>query len=121
MSNNIVKDLRSEILKIVEETFNESARTVDIELEKYSRLLLDKIKENSMYLTGDYKKGWTITTDVYGVKVIHNEKEYRLTHLLENGYIHVSGRFIPGRPHIAASFDETIEQFEKDLIKKLGG
>lgn len=96
------------------------AEAIAAELQAYSEEVTEQLKEdvtevanecvkeimnNAPKLSGDYKKGWKVKkayeSDSDIRIIIHNAKEYRLTHLLENGHAKVGGGRIEGKPHIA--------------------
>jgi hypothetical protein len=72
--------------------------------------------------TGDYKKGWkaTVTLNTVTEKhtVIHN-KEYRLTHLLENGHATRNGRRTRAFPHIKKNEEKANAAFEQRVKEVL--
>ena len=74
--------------------------------------------------TGKYKKGWKVMVAYESTMekrtVIHN-KEYRLTHLLENGHAKRSGGRTRAFPHIKkneekanAAFEQRVEEVIKN-------
>lgn len=71
---------------------------------------------------GKYKKGWkvTVTTNTPLEKhtVIHN-KEYRLTHLLENGHATRNGGRTRAFPHIKKNEEIANAAFEKRVEEVL--
>lgn len=93
---DIVEMLQSYCGELNEKMFDEAQR-----LTKEAQ---SKLKDISPKDTGDYAKSWRLAK--FGKKstrfrfVIHNE-EYRLTHLLEEGFTHHPDmRQVKGQPHI---------------------
>ncbi len=101
-------------------------------LQQYSDAVIDGVKkaeditakeckesleaDSPVGATGKYKKGWkvTVTADTPLEKhtVIHN-KEYRLTHLLENGHATRNGGRTKAQPHIKPNEEKANAAFEK--------
>ena len=77
--------------------------------------------------TGKYNKGWTVNTKKGKENiscVVHNAKNWRLTHLLENGHINRDGKtrtraFV----HIKPVETKYVNEYTKDVEKiiKNGG
>lgn len=111
-------------------------KAVTMELNKYAdvapSVLYDAVLEaskeavaelnmTSPYDTGAYARSWNYkkpirqkATFIYGV--VYNKDHYRLTHLLENGHLIVSGPRAGERtqsfPHIAEAEDNALETME---------
>lgn len=73
-------------------------------------------------VTGKYKKGWQVSvienTALSKHTVIHN-KEYRLTHLLEDGHAKRGGGRTRAFPHIKKNEEIANEAFEKRVQEVL--
>jgi hypothetical protein len=74
--------------------------------------------------TGEYSASWTMTeqrTGRLGKKfVIHNEKHYRLTHLLEKGHVSRNGTGrtfgrVPAYPHIADVNEFVVDELPRQV------
>lgn len=79
---------------------------------------------------GKYKRGWKVKIEETGstVKVTVHNKQYQLTHLLENGHRTrlKHGRYgskaaIAAQPHIAEVNDWSQREVERRIRKALGG
>lgn len=59
-------------------------------IEKVAKEAVQKLKNTSPKKTGDYARGWKVKRErghgSIATLIVHN-KEYQLTHLLENGHI----------------------------------
>lgn len=62
-------------------------------------------------LTNDYADGWK-RSKVRGKWIVHNETDYQLTHLLEDGHAKVGGGRVDPRPHIQPIAQKAVEKFE---------
>ena len=110
-------------------------------LQEYSGAVMDEVKKaeddvakecktnleaDSPKKTGKYAKSWTVTvtenTALSKHVVIHN-KEYRLTHLLENGHAKRNGGRTRAFPHIKPNEEKANAEFEKrveEVIENAG-
>ncbi|MBQ3503677.1 MAG: HK97 gp10 family phage protein [Oscillospiraceae bacterium] len=82
------------------------------------------LKKTSPKDTGDYAQGWR-KRKAYESKSdlrveVHNETDYQLTHLLEDGYAHVTGGRVDGKPHIGPAAEQASVLLEKDVKYRIG-
>ena len=74
-----------------------------------------------------YASGWTSQVEVTrlgATATIYNKSQPGLAHLLEHGHVSRNGTGrtfdpVPGREHIAPVEEELVEEFQKELEKKL--
>lgn len=83
-------------------------------------------KGKSSYRGGHYAARWTTESDRFGKTdastVVYNKKPtYRITHLLEHGWVARNGKRVPGREHIAPVDAWVQEEVVKALERKLQG
>ena len=78
-----------------------------------------EIMENAPVDTGAYRKSWRVTKESETATsmsvVVHSEKRYRLTHLLEKGHAKRGGGRVAAKVHIAPAEANA----EKQLIEKV--
>ena len=99
-----MQDFSQQLIAALQDYSNTSQEAVEKILDDVSKEARSKLRTTSPKRTGAYKKGWTVTIekkDGRCVAHIHN-KQYRLTHLLENGHRKRNGGFVAARSHIAA-------------------
>lgn len=97
------------------EAFGDIADGMLEEIDKMSdEVISDLKKESPVGVRGKYSKGWTKkpADDFKGFR-IHN-KEYQLTHLLNNGHATRNGGWVNGDGHITKA-NEDIERRMRDL------
>ena len=69
-----------------------------------------------------YNSGWGIKATIRGKKtsaVVHNKKEYRLTHLLEFGHALVAGGRRVGRTRAFEHIAPVAKRAEENLVKNI--
>ena len=81
-------------------------------------------KGKSSYKGGHYATKWTTESDRAGktdtTTIVYNKKPtYRLTHLLEHGWVARNGRRVPGQEHIKPVDDWVQEEVIEALARKL--
>ncbi|WP_439424783.1 HK97 gp10 family phage protein [Oenococcus alcoholitolerans] len=81
----------------------------------------NRLKQGGGYKerSGKYTKDWTFTRQRNGY-VVHNRKNYQLTHLLEFGHATKNGGRTKAFPHIEPVEDWTKKAFEDEVKKELG-
>ena len=105
------KDMR----KLIDKVYKEERQKVEKSIRNFANNILISLRENSPKRTGKYAKSWKIT-EKHGSKIIHNSR-YRLTHLLEDGFINVAGRYTKAQPHILKAFEDNLPKFLEELKK----
>ena len=125
MKDVSISNMAKEIQKTFEEFGKATNETVTEAIEATAEDLVKELKRTSpkshgKRRSGKYSRGWkTKDTSVKKAgavkgKIVYN-KEYQLTHLLENGHRTRSGGTVPGRPHIRPAQAKA----EKELITKI--
>lgn len=110
------------------------------ELEKYSDLASDELKEivkktatsvkkeiqdNAPVHTGKYKKSWSVKniqeTSHSITCVVYSRNRYQIAHLLENGHASRNGGRVAAKPHIGKAQKHGEEMMAQLIRQKLGG
>ena len=128
----MANDLQKEIGLILQTIPHTVETAVDEASDKVAKEAVKKLKATSPVghgkKAGAYKKGWSVKKDKTGKRTVYN-KQYQLTHLLENGHVKVlfgkaTGGFVKGQPHIKPveewAQNEFPEECEKLISKGLG-
>lgn len=122
MSSNrtvAVDDLSTVIKRELEEYCSFTAEEVKQIVGEVGENVKKEIQENAPVDTGAYRKSWKVTkakeTATSLDVVVHSEKRYRLTHLLEKGHAKRGGGRVAARVHIAPAEANA----EKELIEKV--
>lgn len=115
-------DLSEAVKRALEEDFINTTTIVKDQIKKATKKAVDKLKATSPKRYGKYSKSWKAkefesTFEIQSV--IHNEKHYRLTHLLEKGHQNRDGSRTKAQPHIAQVEEDVIAELESDIISEL--
>lgn len=114
-----VDDLEKAIMDELWAYSEEVTEQLKTDVKQVAKECMRDIKNNAPKLTGAYKKSWKVKTayeDKEDIRVIiHSQKHYRLTHLLEHGHAKVGGGRVEGKPHIGPAEQKA----EEKLIKKV--
>ena len=114
-----IDDLADVICEELQAYSDEVTSQIKEDVKQVAKECVKEIKKNAPERTGDYKKSWRVKNVFEGETdirvVIHSQKHYRLTHLLEHGHANVNGGRVEGCPHIRPA----AENAEKKLLKKV--
>lgn len=140
MSSNAVRAFAGSVDKYLIETMlkygAEVSYEIDIAMREIGQEAKQKVATSSPKRTGKYKRGWRVDFKNKGGVIqciIHQSgKEYRLTHLLENGHRTRLGKgkhsrrygtqaSVAARPHIAEVNDWAQRELESRIRKALRG
>lgn len=122
----MTESVELQMRKIFDEYIDEVQEQTNKTIDAVAKAAVLKLKSTSPKRSGKYARSWT-KTDVRTrgkIKdvIVHN-KEYQLTHLLENGHIvrNKKGTYgrAPAHPHIAPVEQWAIDEFESTLERKL--
>lgn len=121
--DQVTKELEAygaEVLFALEQATKEVAQEAVKKLKDTS----PRSSGKSSYKGGHYATKWTSESDRFGrtdtTTIVYNKKPtYRLTHLLEHGWVARNGKRVPGQEHIgpvdAWVQDEVIKVLERKL------
>lgn len=121
-----VSDLANEINSIMDDFVGATEEVIDEAIKKTSKDALKRLQSANPPGSGEYgswneyNKSWKVMQTksdkrYHRKATIHNEKHYRLTHLLEKGHALVNGGRTRAFPHIL----KVEEQAEKELIENI--
>lgn len=119
-------DLTKEINKILKDYCNEVEKSMlDVE-EEVADEAVNKLKQTSPKKTrgkkaGHYAKSWEVDTKAkkqYAQTIIHN-KDYQLTHLLENGHDIVRNGKVVGHAQPQVHIKPVEEWVNKEMVERL--
>ena len=114
-----VENLSSAVRRQSEEYCSFTADEVKQIVGEVGESVKKEIMENAPVDTGAYRKSWRVTKESETATsmsvVVHSEKRYRLTHLLEKGHAKRGGGRVAAKVHIAPAEANA----EKQLIEKV--
>ena len=115
-----ITEYGSEVLFALQEVTKE----VGAEAVQKLKASSPRSKGKSSYKGGHYATKWTTESDRAGktdtTTIVYNKKPtYRLTHLLEHGWVARNGRRVPGQEHIKPVDDWVQNEVIEALARKL--
>lgn len=121
-----INGMQLEIVQAIADYTADVTAAIEREMDRTAKAVLDDTKANSPVRTGEYKKGWSRRkrTEWGAIRhVIYNRTKPSLTHLLEYGFTHTSGKRVEGRPHLRPAYDKHVPEMERNIkeIIKRGG
>lgn len=115
----ILNEYHEEVNNNIEETVDEVAKEA-LTVLKENAPINDKLKKTKHYRDSlKIKKGKS--TFVSCSRILHSDKQYQLTHLLENGHATVNGGRTRAFPHFKPTQDFIEETLPKKAKEKIGG
>ena len=114
-----IDDLPTVVKKSLEEYCDFTAEEVKQIVQEVSESVKDEIMEKAPVDTGAYRKSWRFSKEKETATslsmVVHSEKHYRLTHLLEKGHAKRGGGRVAAQVHIAPAESNA----EKMIVEKI--
>jgi hypothetical protein len=108
--------------KILDDVIKDADEALGKCIDKVSKESVQKLKNTSPKKTGDYAKSWSIKRGKGNERVVYN-KQYQLTHLLENGHVIVNAKGTYGRTngikHIAPVEEWASEELPREIEREL--
>lgn len=112
-----MKDVKQQLAEILKEYGDEIREEVKEAVASSSKQTNQKLRTSGPFMTGRYRKGWTVTNveeTWKGVEVtVYNRNKPRLTHILNDGWTMRNGQRHKGDGHIDA-----VEEYAQDLLFK---
>lgn len=123
MGNININELTKTVNKILQDYGNEisdgAAEAAQAEAKETVKQLKTTSPKNENGSKRGYAKTWKFKFERNRlgsfVATVHNEKNYRLTHLLENGHLARNGKWVKGNEHIHPAELDAIAKFEKKI------
>lgn len=119
-------DLSKEISEILEEYGAEVSGEVEKAVKMTAKDTVKRLKKHKGTYTirsGNYNKSWKAKEEKISSRstksIVHNEKHYRLTHLLEYGHAKRGGGRTRAFPHISKAEESAKETLEREVRARL--
>lgn len=114
----MANDLADEIAKALAEYSEEIDEEIDKAAEEVITETVEELRATSPKRKGKYAKSWSKKKLKNGQWVAHvKAPHYRLTHLLERGYVLKNGGRAKAHVHIAPAEQHAIEKFEERIMR----
>lgn len=118
-----MSELKDDILSLLTDYCGDVSNQIQSAADRLTKQAQKTLESESPRKTGKYAKSWRLKR-FKGKRfrfVIYND-EYRLTHLLENGFTHVPDmKKHEGRPHIDPVQEKLNEDFYSECVKIIEG
>lgn len=109
------------IAEAMREYTEDVVAAIPVVLKETAKEAVKDLRQRSPKLTGDYAAGWdderTYSRDGHEGRIIRNETDYQITHLLEFGHARVGGGRVEAIPHVGPVADEYHAKLTEDLGK----
>lgn len=123
MGNININELTKTVNKILQDYGNEIAEGARVSSQQVAKETVKQLKatspKNPHGSKRGYAKTWKFAYEQTRLgsfaSIVYNDKNYHLTHLLENGHYARNGKWVDGKPHIAPAEEKAIAAFEKKI------
>lgn len=107
-----------EVSKILNDYAYDIQDAITLEAEQVAKKGMNELKHTSPKRTGDYAKGWRVSTTKgrgFVDCVIHNATNYQLTHLLEKPHATRNGGRTTPKVHIAPVEEKCVKEYQQGV------
>lgn len=122
-----IEALTPEIEKAVKSYTKDVELAIVVRLEKTADQILEYIKQNAPRSNASHEHlGETFIKESHGegvnkTIVIYSKAKGSIVHLIELGFKHRSGKFVPARPFLRPAYDELTPKMLEDIKKIIEG
>ncbi|MCM3783672.1 HK97 gp10 family phage protein [Neobacillus mesonae] len=112
MASIRIEDLSSRIVSAVREFNDDVTAGIEKEVNRTADAFLRDTRAAAPVDSGRYKSGFKITRENFSgtiKRILWNQKEPYLGHLLEYGHAKVGGGRVAGKPHIRPAYVKNVE------------
>ncbi len=115
-----INSLSTDILNIIEEYSSDIKKELEEKLDETASLIIDYIKNNAPRSGRSKSLADSFITKVNGsgvnkTVIIYSKDKGRIVHLLEFGFKHRNGKFVPAKPFLRPSFDYFTPKMIEDI------
>jgi hypothetical protein len=116
-----INNLTREITRYLQEYTNEVTEEIEVASQEVAKKMVKELKLTSPRKFGSYRKGWRAKKIANGRWIVHNQTDYRKTHLLEHGHAKKNGGRVAAQHHIAPAEDRAIAEFVDRVERAIRG
>lgn len=114
-------NLEKEISPLLDAYADETKKAVHEEVISAAKKAVAELQSTSPKRTGFYARHWTYDEENAIYVTVYNKRDYRLTHLLENGHINSNGTRTKAIVHIEPVADMIESELQENIAARLKG
>ncbi len=118
-----IDSFATEVTKSLQDWTQDVQFSVVEATDQKANKLIELLQSTSPKNTGTYAKEWKskVETNNFSFyrRKVYNRKKYRITHLLEHGYVNRKGKRVGQKVHIKPAREQIEQEFETAIINAI--